>query len=79
MKKKHPLSPHRATRLLLRIALPLILLSALALLFSYLEARNASLHMANVLHREMLEYVLAALTVTAAGTVLIEAVCRDME
>lgn len=79
MKKKHPLSPHRPTRLLLRIALPLILFSALALLFSYLDAREQSVHMANACYRPMLEYVLAALAVTAAGTVLIEAVCRDVE
>ena len=79
MKKKHPLAPHRATKLLLRIALPLILLSSLALLFSYLEAREVSIHMAKFTYRPALEYFLAALTVTGAGVLLIEAVSRDAE
>jgi hypothetical protein len=79
MKKQRPLSPHRETKLLLRIALPLVLLSTLALLFSYLEAREASVQMANLIYRPFLEYILAALAVTAAGTVLVEAVARDAE
>lgn len=77
MKKQNPRSPHRETRLLLRIALPLVLLSTLALLFSYLEAREESVQMANLIYRPFLEYILAALAVTAAGTVLVEAVARD--
>lgn len=79
MKQPSPFRPHPETRLLLRIALPLILLSALALLFSYFDAREESVQMANLTYRPLLEYILAALAVTGAGTLLVEAVARDVK
>ena len=79
MNKKGLSPPHAATRLLLRIALPLILLSAVTLLCAYLDARANSVPMANLTYRPYLEYILAALAVTSAGAVLLEAVARDVK
>lgn len=73
----HP--PSRPTKLFLRIALTLCLLSSIALLISYLDARREWVAMANLFYRPLLEYILAALAVTSVGVVLIEAVLRDAE
>ena len=79
MKKRAIRPPSRPSRAFLRIALALILLSSVALTVSYLEARGEWAAMANLLYRPSLEYIWAALSITAAGVLVIEIALRDLE
>ncbi len=71
--------PCKQVKLFLRISLPLILLASLALLLCYLEARSKNPVAANFDYPELLEYIFAALFLTACGTFLIEATVRDVK
>ncbi len=78
--KKLPIhSPSRPSRLFLRIALALILVVSVALMLSYFDARDEWAAMANLAYRPLLEYILAALSITAAGVLLIEIALRDLD
>ena len=79
MKKIHIPIPGRAARALLLICLPLILLSAIALLISYHDARKIDAVGANYYYPQLLEYILASITITAGGVLLTEATERDLE
>ena len=79
MKKPSVHTPSRPSRLFLRIALALILIVSVALTISYLDARKEWAAMANLAYRPLLEYILAALSVTAAGVLVIEIALRDLE
>lgn len=78
--KKHPIhTPSRPSRLFLRIALALILTVSVALMLSYLDAREEWAAMANLAYRPLLEYILASISITAAGVLVIEIALRDLE
>lgn len=69
----------RFSILFLRIAMPLILLSALAILLSYLSAHAISPTTANLNYPPQLEYIAASVTIAAAGVLLIDLTERDLE
>ena len=77
MKKLRIPTMGKAARVLLHICLPLILLSAITLLISYLDARKVDAVAANDYYPQLLEYIIASVTVTAGGVLLVEAVERD--
>ena len=79
MKKPFVHTPSRPSRLFLRIALALILIVSVALTISYLDARKEWAAMANLAYRPLLEYVLAAISIAAAGVLLIEIAQRDLD
>ena len=79
MNKIHIPMPGRAAQRLLLICLPLILTSAIALLISYLDARKIDAVGANYYYPQLLEYILASITITAGGVLLTEATERDLE
>lgn len=76
MKKLTSVMPGRAARIYLRIALPIVMLSLIALLIAYLDARRLDPVGANYYYPLLLEYPVAGLTITAAGTTLIEYITR---
>ena len=67
----------KTARGMLRGCLGLILLSAIALLLSYLEARKTSPVLANLNYPPMLEYIFAAIAITACGVLLLAYVERE--
>ena len=67
----------KTARGLLRICLWLTTLSAITLMLSYLEARTASPVLANINYPPMLEYIIAAITITAGGFLLLTLVERE--
>lgn len=71
--------PGRAAQTLLSVALPMILLSAIALLISYLDARKLDPVAANCYYPLLLEYIIASIVITAGGVLLVEAVERDVK
>ena len=77
MKFIHTPTISRAARVLLRTCLGLTLLSAIALLISYLQVRQTSPLLANIDYPPMLEYIFAALAITACGFVLLSFVERE--
>lgn len=67
----------RLTKLFLRIALPLLVLSSLTLLlFCQQECRLDPVY-AKHFYRPLLEYPIAGLTITAAGALLIDYIQRN--
>ncbi len=79
MKNLHIKPIGRFSVLFLRIAMPLILLSALAILLSYLSTRTVSPSLANLDYPPQLEYIAASVTIAAAGVLLIDLTERDLE
>jgi hypothetical protein len=77
MKPIHSYPMSRHAQILLRICLGLTLLSSIALLISYLDARATAPLRAAMEHLPMLEYIFAALTITACGFVLLCFVERE--
>ncbi len=75
---KKPKIPRECAALILRINLPLILLSLVTLLLSYLIERENAPIQALLFHRGALEYILAALAITVGGALLAEAITRDI-
>ena len=67
----------KSTRLLLRIALPMILMTTVGILIAYLDARSQNHALANLYYSDALEYIFAALLITACGVFLIEIAERD--
>ena len=74
---KYPLSHH--AQQLLRVCLGLTLLAAIAILISYLDARAVAPLWATIEHLPMLEYIFAALAITASGFVLLCFVEREQD
>ena len=68
----------KSARRLLRICLQIIILSAVTLLLSYLEARAASPLLANINYPPMLEYIIASITITVGGFLLLTLVEREV-
>ena len=79
MKSIHIQPLSRAAQALLRICLGLTLLSSIALLISYLDTRTHAPLRAIIEHLPMLEYIFAALTITAGGFVLLCFVEREQK
>ena len=77
MQGLHTLYPCRAARIFLRVALSLITLASIAILLSYLDARKLDRVLADHYYSALLEYPIAALSITAGGLYLIEAVDRE--
>ena len=77
MKPIHSYPISRAGQMLLRICLGLTLLSSIALLISYLDAHATAPLRATLEHLPMLEYIFAAITITAGGFVLLCFVERE--
>ncbi len=77
MQVLHTLYPCRAARIFLRVALALITLVSIALLLSYLDARELDRVFADHYYSTLLEYPFASLVITAGGVCLIEAVDRE--
>ena len=77
MQSLHNLYPCRAARGFLRLSLFLVTLASIALLLSYLEARELDRVFADHYYSALLEYPLASLVITAGGVSLIEAVDRE--
>lgn len=75
---KKPKAPKRCAALILRINLPLILLSLITLLLSYLIEREDAPIQALLFHRGAMEYIFAALALTVGGALLAEAITRDV-
>ncbi len=67
----------KTTKLWLRLALPLILLTSIGILISYLDARTQNSVLANLYYPAMMEYIFAALLITVGGVFLIELAERD--
>ena len=74
MKNRRVLHVCRPTKILLRIALPLILLVAVYILVSYLVSLEHDPVMANSIYPPLAEYILASLLITAAGAFMIQSV-----
>lgn len=72
---KCPLTP--AAKLFLRISLPILTLASVTLLIAYLQQREIEPITAQLSFRPLLEYVLAALTVTAGFSLLIDRLSRE--
>ncbi len=70
MKKQK--TPRRGAVLILRINLPLILLSLLTLLVSYLMEREYAPVSALLMHRGALEYIIASVALTLGGALFAE-------
>ena len=79
MKPIHNDMISRPQQILLRICLGLTLLSSIALLISYLEARTLAPLRATIEYLPMLEYIFAALTITAGGLVLLRFTEREQD
>ena len=76
MKKQNLPLPGPAARALLHIQLPLVVVAAVAFLISYLQARAISPSYANLHYPYQLEYILASLSISAAGFWLVDATER---
>lgn len=61
----------RPARLLLRIAMPLILLASITLLLSYLDARTRDPILANLTYPPLMEYIAASVLITVGGSIII--------
>ena len=71
MRHAHALLPGKYATLFLRIALPLILLSTVTLLLSYLGERDLHPLLANQSYAAYLEYTVASCVMSTAGALLI--------
>ena len=65
-----------AAKLFLRIALPLLTLTSIALLIAYLQQRQIEPIMARVIYRPLLEYIVAGWVVTSFFSLLIDTLAR---
>lgn len=63
-------TPGKGATVILRIGLPLVLLSSVTLLISYLSARRQDAAYANFVYPQMLEYIFASLAILCGGAVL---------
>jgi len=61
-----------ATKLFLRIALPILTLVSITFLISYLQRNQLDPIMAKIFFRPLMEYVLAGITLTAGFSWLID-------
>lgn len=77
MKEKKRFSA--STVWILRIHLPILTLSLVTLLLSYLTDRATDPLLATRYHSGMLEYIFASLAITVGGCLLSELVNRDMD
>ena len=75
MKREKRMS--RGARMVLRINLPILTLSLLTVLISYLIERESAPITATLYHRGMLEYIFCALALTVGGGLLAEVAERD--
>lgn len=71
MRHVNALLPGKYARLFLRIALPLILLSTVTLLLSYLGERDLHPLLARQSYAAYLEYTVASFVMSAVGALLI--------
>ena len=69
----------RTARLILSLLLPILTLSMITLLISYLMARETTPLYAIHYHRGMLEYIFAALAITVGGALLGDIVDHDLK
>ena len=76
MKKRAPQKP---SHLILRIQLPIITLSLVTLLISYLIDKQADPLLANRYYTGMLEYIIARVAITIGGALLARAMERERE
>lgn len=65
------------TCLVLRLSLPLITLSAITLLLSFLIDRAADPILAHLTYPPMLEYIIASLAILIGGSLLVEMTARS--
>lgn len=70
MKEKRRLS--KSAGIILRINLPILTLSLITILISYLIERESAPITATLYHRGMLEYIFSALAMTVGGGLLAE-------
>lgn len=77
MKKKRVLCKY--TRFLLSLLLPLLTLSLITLLISYLIDRESTPLQASILYPAMLEYIFASLAILVGGCLLTEALNAEHE
>ena len=76
MKKRLILTVCRPAKILLRIALPLILLVSVYILVSYLIALEHDPIAANSLYPPLAEYIFSSLIITAVGAFAIQSAVR---
>ncbi len=69
----------KGSRVLLRVALPMILMASIGILISYLDAREQNRVLADLCYPDALEYIFAAILITVGGVFLIELAEHDMQ
>lgn len=72
MKKRKIHKPGRPAKFVLHIGLPVIVLASVALLLSYLTARQVDPVWANLYYPQLLEYPIASVAILLSGFLLIE-------
>jgi len=72
LKKSKPLLQSREARLLLRLSMAIITVVSVTVLISYLHQAQTLPATAAYRHRAMLEYLIAGVTISVGGTLLVE-------
>ncbi|MBR3895210.1 MAG: hypothetical protein IKJ35_08730 [Clostridia bacterium] len=72
MKRIHKRKPCPPTKVFLRATMPLVVVYALAILASYLQAREQNFLLAKATYAPFLEYIVASCAILVCGALLIE-------
>jgi len=72
MKRIHKREPCPPTKVFLRVTMPLVIVYALAILASYLQARKENFLLARATYAPYLEYIVASAVILVCCALLIE-------